>query len=122
MRHQVEKGTFSYENKERTKREKLVRTKWAFHRFGALTVLSFFLCLLAPRSLFSRQIAYHKVTADWLGDLEMSRLSVFYIVFQITFLFVGSLLTYTLLTKTGSSVLRPNPGVVRMSGCSMRIV
>ena len=38
MRHQVEKGTFSYENKERTKREKLVRTKWAFHRFGALTV------------------------------------------------------------------------------------
>lgn len=39
MRHQVEKGTFSYENKERTKREKLVRTKWAFHRFGALTVV-----------------------------------------------------------------------------------
>ena len=39
MRHQVEKGTFSYENKERTKREKLVRTKWAFHRFGALTVM-----------------------------------------------------------------------------------
>ena len=38
MRHQIEKGTFSYENKERTKREKLVRTKWAFHRFGALTV------------------------------------------------------------------------------------
>lgn len=40
MRHQVEKGTFSYENKERTKREKLVRTKWAFHRFGALTVMT----------------------------------------------------------------------------------
>ena len=40
MRHQVEKGTFSYENKERTKREKLVRTKWAFHRFGALTVFN----------------------------------------------------------------------------------
>ena len=42
MRHQVEKGTFSYENKERTKREKLVRTKWAFHRFGALTVIDSF--------------------------------------------------------------------------------
>lgn len=46
MRHQVEKGTFSYENKERTKREKLVRTKWAFHRFGALTGSSFSLASL----------------------------------------------------------------------------